>query len=926
MRKAPRCFRTVAAALAAASVLAAGQSCSPKRSEEPASGPSVSVRELSNGMKVVMVQNRSAPMICSTVIVKAGVVNETPELNGASHMLEHLLFNGTSNRTQEQIYNEVDFYGGYNNATTRTDHTMFQILMPAEHIEHGLDVQSDMLFNSTLPAEKLEKERGIVIEEIGKDEDDPGYEAGLFFDKIFYGDSPMGMPALGSRETVSAMTREAIAEYYHRYYRPENMVALVMGDFRVDDMTALMERYYGNKAAHSTGARRSGRESEPPEASPQKGSRPWEPYSLYTTRLEADRNYVQVSWPAPGWDSEESLAYATLEWLLNSGSMSSLDRALNSGGRNLALLSGAGYAGYKEGGIFSAWAQTPPDVEPREVAAAMLQAVRRLASDGPGAEEYRGAAVSMTTQDIYNLERIHYFVMFKAPMLAVLTPSVFARRIGSPPYAPVSDVVSAARALVSRVPFVACAAGPSLAEEVRRLDYSPASFAAQPAEEQEATAVDLSAERLPLASERATRRVEIEGGPVVIVKQNPDSRVFAVHVLVKDRAAFEPPGKDGIADMLHRLLPAGAGSRDREAIERELNSIGAELKVTDNPYIPYDDYYFSPEYSYIRLTTIDVFYKRALRLLGDLVTNPVLQESEIERVRGEMLAAASRAEAGTRSSARRLFYRTLFEGTPLARPPEGSPESISSTTRDDLVAFHSEYLHPSNLVISVVSNIEADNVVSELKEALGFTPRRGAGPRGERAAPAPPPSRDVSYSLPATSAKTVRRKKARGQGYIYMGYVLHPEEQDEAALAVATRILSDRMAFEIRERRGLAYSVGASLALRPQGAWLIASMGTRPENIEEAREAIEQAFDDMSKTPVEKEEIQRTLNSMAGRYLMRTLSSMGQAYYACLAEFFGAGRQGEGLIDKAKRVSPEDIDRASSKYFSSEAAVTVIVE
>lgn len=902
--------------------LALTMACSPaQRTESGAkAGPVVSVEELANGLDVVLVQNRSTPMICSSVIVKAGVMCETPELNGASHMLEHLLFNGTENRTQEELYNEVDFYGGYNNATTRADHTLFQMLIPAQHVEHGLDVQADMLFNSILPSEKLEKERDIVIEEIGKYEDDPGYAAGLFFDKVFYGGSPMGMPALGSRETAAAMSREGIADYYHKYYVPDNMAALVMGDFEKDEMMALLDKYFGAPLSRDQVDNSSGPGPEAREAHGRAPEEPpWKPYELHKTRLEADRNYIQISWPVPGWRDDGAAAHSMLEWLLNSGPASGLDRALKRSDRPLAYLAGAGYAPYSDGGIFSVWAQTPVDVEPEIVIFEMMSVIQNLAVRGSDLEEHLGASVSIVTQDLYYMERIHHYSMLKAPMLAVVSPQEFADHITSPAAVSPADVAVAARSLASATPFVACAAGPDLSEGVGPLAYSPPSFDSVPADAAAASSPDLSPRGVPVASSRVEIRREIDNGLVVVIKQNPDSRVFSTHVLVRDRAANEPPGKAGIADMLHRLLSAGTLKKNRQALERELNAIGAQVKTTDNPYIPFDNYYFVPEFSYLRFDTIDLFYKEGLRLLVEMLASPAFDEAEIERVRREMLAAIGKASGSTRSTAKRLFYEALFEGTPPVNPPGGTSRSIAVITREDLVDFHEQYLLPSNLIISVVGNVEADSVFAALEEAFESVPfesRPGTGPA----------SRRHIVELPSTRERMLSEKMGKGQSYIYLGFTFDPPKEHEPALAVMAQILSDRMAFEIREKQGLAYSISASLSLRPQGAWLTASMGTRPQNVEAARKAMLASIEEMAQATVSEEELERTKNSMLGRHLMRTLFSMGQAYYAGLAEFYGPGHQGAGLLERVKDVTPSEVEQAASRYLSRDELLVMVVE
>src|SRR5262249_49218284 len=141
----------------------AGKPAGPRTpSKKPAAAPSkpaprsgaaesADVAVLSNGLRVLFLESRSNPMVASTVAVLSGVRDETPATNGASHFLEHMLFDGTTSRTQEQIQRDVEFIGGYNNATTRDELTLFMMLVHRDKLAPALDIQSDMLFHSTIP-------------------------------------------------------------------------------------------------------------------------------------------------------------------------------------------------------------------------------------------------------------------------------------------------------------------------------------------------------------------------------------------------------------------------------------------------------------------------------------------------------------------------------------------------------------------------------------------------------------------------------------------------------------------------------------------------------------------------------------------------------------------------------------------------------
>ncbi|MCP4706134.1 MAG: insulinase family protein, partial [candidate division Zixibacteria bacterium] len=138
--------------------------------------------KLDNGMEIVLKENHASPMIASLIFVHSGSKYESEYDNGATHFLEHLLFNGTSIQTESELSEGIERLGGYINAFTRKEFTAYLVLMPKEYIEYGLTVQADMLFNSTFPKDKFQKERKIVIEELKQGNDAESAPSENFFE------------------------------------------------------------------------------------------------------------------------------------------------------------------------------------------------------------------------------------------------------------------------------------------------------------------------------------------------------------------------------------------------------------------------------------------------------------------------------------------------------------------------------------------------------------------------------------------------------------------------------------------------------------------------------------------------------------------------------------------------------------------------
>lgn len=185
---------------------------------------------LSSGLRVVTVPMESAKSVTALVMVAAGSRYETKKLNGISHFLEHMIFKGTKRRPSSlAISSLIDSVGGTFNAFTSKDHTGFYVKAEASHLELTLDVLSDMLLNSLYDFTELNKERGVIIEEINMYEDQPQSLVGEYFEELLYGDSPLGRRIIGTKENIQNITRAEMMDYVNKMYHSGSIVVGIAG-------------------------------------------------------------------------------------------------------------------------------------------------------------------------------------------------------------------------------------------------------------------------------------------------------------------------------------------------------------------------------------------------------------------------------------------------------------------------------------------------------------------------------------------------------------------------------------------------------------------------------------------------------------------------------------------------------------------------
>ena len=185
---------------------------------------------LDNGLRVLTSNLDHAQSVTCMVMLAAGSRYETPDTNGIAHFAEHMFFKGTERRpTARDIAGEIDAIGGEFNAFTGKEYTAYYVKCAAEHRDVALDVLVDMLRNSRFDAEEIEREKGVIIEEMNMYFDTPRDYIGGVYEKLLYGDQPLGWDIIGRKETVRDATRDTFMGYLDRWYKPSRMVVGIAG-------------------------------------------------------------------------------------------------------------------------------------------------------------------------------------------------------------------------------------------------------------------------------------------------------------------------------------------------------------------------------------------------------------------------------------------------------------------------------------------------------------------------------------------------------------------------------------------------------------------------------------------------------------------------------------------------------------------------
>lgn len=822
---------------------------------------------LPNGMRLLLLVDRGAPLVSEALWVGAGSVDETGPTSGLSHLLEHLLFDGTTARTREEITREFERRGVYVNAFTRREYTAHLLTAPREEFLAALEIQAEMLLRPSFPESELEKERKVVLEEMTRDRDDAaGHSQELFEGELFAGTS-LARPVIGTAGAIAAVTREAVAEFHRRHYVADRMTAIVIGDFDPAAVRDAFQRLYGGALPALAP-----REEDP--AAPAAAAPP----RYVEESLDVASPILRLAYPAPDWRDPLAPALELALELLAGSPEAPLVRRLTQGDSAAADDFDGYLALYGRGGacVFSA---TLDRLESRNtVETALREAIERLARKGPDPAALERARHARRVAEAFESENPLYYAMGLCEWVARGGWEGKRRFDGAVRAASAREVRDAAAKFL--------APGPGLVHLTRPFTREAGSGAG-------------------IAGDGAPPRIEkrvLPNGLVILARENPGAAITSVHVLVGRRSELTPPELAGLGNFTLEMLPAGTTKRDRGGIAAELARMGARLQTTDDPRIPFDDYYWSPDHAYVRAEMLTEHALEGLALLAELLREPSFPQSEISAARERLLGTLAEEGRSARAVATQLLREGLLEDSPLAQPIRGTPATLGRVDAAALREFHRRAFAPDNLVVSIAGGLAAERAMETVAALLGgLEPQHGA-----------PPPRPIAPAAPA-GGRRLARDLDRDQSHLALGRLVPGlADADAPALVALAAVLDRRLGLDLRETRGLAYSVGAGVTFTRDTGWFSLGMGTRAANVPEAAAALEEHLGRLRSAPVTSDELALAVTATNAQRVRYRQRNIGQAYYAALYEYLGRGPGWmEGEAAALRALTPEELQRVA---------------
>ncbi|NJD21103.1 MAG: insulinase family protein [Melioribacter sp.] len=827
----------------------------------------ISIYQLDNGMKVLMIENPALPMVGVNVIIKIGSAYETFSTSGMSHMLEHLLFNGTTTREQKKLYDDVDRIGGYNNAHTDNFYTDFMMVTPTENIRKGMEIQADMLFNSTLPDGKFQKEKGIVLEEISKSIADPQEQLERNTLSILYGGHALSLPTLGTYSTIQSMSRDEVNSFYKNNYVPNNMILSVIGNFQSKEMLSLIKEIYG-KAKPGQVIREVNPEWATGFQTPMLQNNSGE--MIQNRFYDGDDKVVQIFYPLPQGESSE---YFQLMGLIFEKEKDAIQSALKTEfpqiikSVRLSARPSPLYNFVEVNVVLSKDADLSAPVN------SISKKMRSLSFILPD-ETVKSEATKARTDFVKNIEKPHMFGIYNSDEIVKKGfEAVLASFSGDEFYSAAKEI-----------------AGLKLTSSTIIIIQSPTA--------------KKDKEKVEALNSTKLFKEETTGKNLVVV-QNEASNLLAIHYLVKHKAAYELKyGKDA-SKILHDCL----GQRLRSEANQKLSSqFGFTFTVNDNPMIPMDDIYLHPDFGYIRAEGLADDLPAAVRYINNQIKNFVPTEDEFKKSVEKFKGMTMMSMGGDK--AKKIFdaeYRTLVY------EPSQYSQIQTALTYDNMLAFTKEYFNPANMIVSVVSPGSPESV-NEL-----FNEFNGTSIKDE-------PAVYTSRLLTQTKPSTIEKAGGGERSYIFWGFVNQIDPKDAPALQALSLFLSNEIVFDIREKQGMAYNMSAGIDVNKDKALFYISQGTRPQNIDKLSAQYPKFFKLSVLDKLTQDELEKSVNMYLGRMMFRRLSSINQAFYLGSSLYFENDfNSDKQFLDALKNVKLTDVKSAAEKYMKVKNPMLLIV-
>ena len=836
--------------------------------------------KLNNGQTVIIQEVKNNPIVTIDTWIKTGSIDEDDSNNGVAHFLEHLFFKGTKNHAPGEFDKILETKGAITNAATSKDFTHYYITIPSKDFDLAMELHADMLQNPMIPRNEMEKERRVVLEEIGKDMNSPEKILMENLDAMMYTSHPYKRRVIGKKDIIETITREKVLEFYNAHYSPSNMVTLVIGD--VDTNHAL------DKISQSFNcdAKKSEKNIYPKEAQLTEQKRKTE-YSADT-----QSGYMLIGFRAVPISNKESYALDVLATILGEGRSSVLNQSLKEKKR-VAFSVSAGNMTYKDDGIFYIKANFEPE-KIKSVETAIFEEIAKIQKDGVTDEQINLAKNIIERDTYYSRESVSN-ISNEIGYTTILTGDIkfYENYLANIKSVTKEEVKKAAEKYLGTNRSAISIVLPENAKNI------PVSIFRKKTES--------SAELISQNSQ--TQEYKLSNGSTLLYTPNTSNDIIAISIFARGGKLVE--NISGVANIA--ALGMMKGTKNYSPIE--LSQFLEDNGIKISPAVSADTFSIS-------ILTTKEEYDKTLAILDEIINNANFDEIELGKIKADKLSQIKSNKDNAIQRALEKYRELIFPNSNYSISSNILEKNIPNITREDVINYYNRIFEPQNLVISINGNVDKEKTINELNNIFNNENSNNKFEYGR-----------YNSKVPSISAPTtiVQNMPSTETAWIILGWQTAgtDNKKDFATLQVIDSLLgsgmSSRLFKDLREKQGLAYQLGSGYSAHALRGSFMLYIGTKTSTLEQAKEGLFAEIKRLKTEYVGDKELKDAKEKLIGNYIIGLETNLDKASTLGGYEALGVGyefdTQYQELINSVKDT---DILEVANKYFNDNYVLSIV--
>jgi zinc protease len=845
-------------------------------------GSNVTRATLDNGLRVVIVRDTLAPVVTTEINYLAGS-NEVPAgFPGTAHAVEHMMFRGSPGLSKDQLAAIAANMGGAFDADTTEGVTQYYFVVPAQDLGVALRVHALRMRGVDMSQKEWNKERGAIEQEVSRDNSNPFYKMQAQMRATLFAGSPYAHTPLGTRPSFDKTSAAMLKQFHDTWYAPNNAILVVAGDVDPAATLATIRKDFGDI---------------PRKPIPARPAFDFKPVKADTIRLPTDfpDGFALIAYRAPGLQDKD---YATA--LVLDGVLSSQRAALAGMGYDGTALFG-GFFGdaLPRAGIDMAWGAFPKGADPAPILKRMHAILAEAAGKGvdpalvAAAKQKAVADLEFQKNSISGLANAWSQALafqnaespdaIKAAIEAVTPADVdaLAKKIFDPAHAITAVLTpeSSGKAIASKGFGGAESFASSPDHPVELPDWAKAAFAKL---------------ELPQSSLHPVAWTLPNGLKVIVQPESISNTVEVAGQIKTNEDMQSPKGEEGVAGVLDGLFPFGAAGMNRLQFQAALDAISAHESAGSSfsLMVPADD------------------FAKGMQLLADNELHPTLPAQAFAIVQHQQEGAVAGRLQTPDFLAQLGLNKALFPANdPVLR--HATPQNVAGLTLAKVRQYYAQTFRPDMTTIVIVGKVDPAAAKQVVEQTFGAW--KAAGPKPDTDYPAVPANKPGSVQTP---------DKTSVQDEVSMAQTIDITRNDPLrfALNVGDQVLgggfyASRLTRDLREKRGLVYSVDTDFSPDAHRATYAVEFGCDPDKVAEARKIVVQDLKQMQSAPVSATELKQ-----AQGILLRQIPLGESSFEAIAGQLLGDSLEGKPLDESAIAarhyldMTPAAVQQVFTKY------------